>query len=1144
VSLTEGQLQAIAECKAIDEASEGAIEVRRITTPEGRLEVELSISCAGLPSVDGGLQLRKREVIAIVVPATFPFRPPFAWTRDRRFARQPHVQWGRYLCLYRAPAVEWSPSDGMFGFVERLVEWLRRSSSNERLFEGDAPLHPPIAYPSEDTPVVVPRANTPGAEHWPWLGMARMRAVADRLEVVGWHKLGDKLDLDEDESLGAALLLKGDLPYEFPKKVADLLDELVKAGGSRGVLQGLLLLTASRNAKENPLFVLLGTPMRGDGSGARQQHLACWRLGGLPASCLELGTNIASDHPEIAAIGQRGIEIFQEWTTFADAEWTRVMEARPEVTRPRDAGRPVSLVRGKTVAIWGCGALGGHAAVWLARAGVAKLILYDKSRVTPGVLARQPYHDGQIGRPKTEALATTLRKIRPDLEVVEHQGDLHASALQDDDWTAGAHLVIDASASNPVSHHLELRRRRGQRVVPVISMVIDGEARLGLCTAAGAEATGGPLDLSLQSRLAVAAGRRDLLRAFWPDDPTPPLEPEPGCSSPTFIGAATDVAGLAARMLNRAMGFLLEGPADARSWFVSAIPSVAEASYTFPPATVSVDARSGYEVRIRRSALREMRAWSARSARVRGPRVETGGLLFGVIDHSMKTVWVLEASGPPPDSQHSAHGFICGTAGVANELAWINKVYGDDLVSYVGMWHSHPESTAVPSGVDVAAMRSLTSPFGANPRAAAMVILGRTTTDRPHVGAFVFERHELRSGRPESMTLAALTRRLAKRPSGEGDEDFNIGLALSGGGSRAIAFHLGCLRALDDLGLLQRVRWLSTVSGGSVVGALWAYADDDFGDFEVRVTSLLKNGLTSSILQRAVVSLGAIRGALAVTVTALATAWYGCRRAAAWLGLSSGPVDAPTRPFTRTDALAATLAALGLDRGLDTVQRDGLEMIINATDLLTGTAFRFGSEKSGGHRQGVLGTDVRVCEAVAASAAYPVLLPPLDRTWSFETAGKEAPRRVLLTDGGIYENLGVMPFEPGRNPDVSIHTCSPEIIVACDAGVGVMEPRQAPIWWPARMYASFDTTFRRVQNDTRARLHRHVEAGRVGAFIMPYLGQSDARVPFRQADDVPRERVVDYPTDFAPMSAEDIRAISDRGEQLTRRLVRRYLGHQ
>ena len=55
-----------------------------------------------------------------------------------------------------------------------------------------------------------------------------------------------------------------------------------------------------------------------------------------------------------------------------------------------------------------------------------------------------------------------------------------------------------------------------------------------------------------------------------------------------------------------------------------------------------------------------------------------------------------------------------------------------------------------------------------------------------------------------------------------------IGIALSGGGARAMAFHLGCLRALHDLGILDRVRVFSTVSGGSVIGALYAANDEPF----------------------------------------------------------------------------------------------------------------------------------------------------------------------------------------------------------------------------------------------------------------------------------------------------------------------------
>ena len=40
--------------------------------------------------------------------------------------------------------------------------------------------------------------------------------------------------------------------------------------------------------------------------------------------------------------------------------------------------------RGKRVALWGCGAIGGLIAEHLARAGVAQLTIYDWDRVTPG----------------------------------------------------------------------------------------------------------------------------------------------------------------------------------------------------------------------------------------------------------------------------------------------------------------------------------------------------------------------------------------------------------------------------------------------------------------------------------------------------------------------------------------------------------------------------------------------------------------------------------------------------------------------------------------------------------------------------------------------------------------------------------------
>lgn len=70
-----------------------------------------------------------------------------------------------------------------------------------------------------------------------------------------------------------------------------------------------------------------------------------------------------------------------------------------------------------------------------------------------------------------------------------------------------------------------------------------------------------------------------------------------------------------------------------------------------------------------------------------------------------------------------------------------------------------------------------------------------------------------------------------------------VGLAMSGGGARAMAFHLGCLRALHDRGILDRIKVLSTVSGGSVVGAAWAYNDGTFEEFDARMAAVLRRGL-------------------------------------------------------------------------------------------------------------------------------------------------------------------------------------------------------------------------------------------------------------------------------------------------------------
>src|SRR6516225_7408886 len=46
-----------------------------------------------------------------------------------------------------------------------------------------------------------------------------------------------------------------------------------------------------------------------------------------------------------------------------------------------------------------------------------------------------------------------------------------------------------------------------------------------------------------------------------------------------------------------------------------------------------------------------------------------------------------------------------------------------------------------------------------------------------------------------------------------------FGLALSGGGFRAVLYHLGLIRFLRDAGILPRVTHISSDSGGSIIAA-------------------------------------------------------------------------------------------------------------------------------------------------------------------------------------------------------------------------------------------------------------------------------------------------------------------------------------
>lgn len=84
------------------------------------------------------------------------------------------------------------------------------------------------------------------------------------------------------------------------------------------------------------------------------------------------------------------------------------------------------------------------------------------------------------------------------------------------------------------------------------------------------------------------------------------------------------------------------------------------------------------------------------------------------------------------------------------------------------------------------------------------------------------------------------------------------------------------------------------------------------------------------------------------------------------------------------------------------------------------------------------------------------------------------------------------------------------------------------------------TTHRRTHQLSYKILHDLKSAGTLKGFLLPHLGQNDAKLPVHAADLVPREQVVDYPTDFRAMSQSNLDLLAGRGEQLTRILIEQY----
>jgi NTE family protein len=215
-----------------------------------------------------------------------------------------------------------------------------------------------------------------------------------------------------------------------------------------------------------------------------------------------------------------------------------------------------------------------------------------------------------------------------------------------------------------------------------------------------------------------------------------------------------------------------------------------------------------------------------------------------------------------------------------------------------------------------------------------------------------------------------------------------VALCLSGGGFRAMLFHLGSLWRLNELGQLPALDRISSVSGGSIVaaalGLAWSKLDFDAAGvaqaFGPKVVEPVRNMACQTIDVPSVLTGLLPWGTISGNITAAyRTHLFG----------ASTLQDLPVRP----------------------------RFIVNSTSVQSKALWRFSREYMGDYRVGkIANPTIELAVAVTASSAFPPFLSPVELKIAGADyaagSGMDLQRvpfttAVFLTDGGVYDNLGL-----------------------------------------------------------------------------------------------------------------------------------------
>lgn len=755
-SLPAGQKEALETLRSIAQASDGALTLDLdYEQLDGVLTIRVHLSSTSLLPPEEDSKLEDWEPIDILIPEDFPYRSPVAWAGRDDFPELPHQAKGSGFCV-RVEENNWDPTAGMTGFLQAVIDVYQHIALGT--LQGHLQPWRPLSYCFHGEGCAVIKADlvaTPGGMREASLRWAVAVPVnEERIDIIEWPAVDDGAVAAADRTevlLGELERIRAKKPDAFliPAVIADrpiameycdswpkLLLMLEEIGvDNNQFLDFLACLTAICHVQsEGHERAAVVFRVAADTEPATAGQDARFAVALLTPDDLKFFSEV-SKAGDTANIQEKTLE----WFLQAPVQWIRVYDGRPESVLKRMAERPTSKLAGASVLLLGCGGLGAPIAEHCIRSGAARLHIVDSGTVNPGILARQPYEDADIGQPKAAVLAKRLGRIRPESEVTALAVDILHEDLFSGRDLGQYDLVIDATANRSVAVKIERAQCDKHDPWPtLITVAISEQATHGVAAVTPRGSVGAAIDLlrRLGLRTCMSTVLGDVYGAFFPRNAEKlNFRPDASCSDTTFIGSATDIGALSAQLLDSALARLdqqfggVGTSPPHRSLSVVRLGNgddlrAARVVLDLPPDRLAMDHRQAYEVRVDELAMETIRGHVRASLNGRIPGAgHTGGLLLGQFDSACRIGWVSQATGLPPGSTVSPLNIKLNMDEVRDYLDDRSSRSGGRL-TLIGFWHTHPSGSAAPSETDKATMQELVAGSGWPSAPALLLVLG------------------------------------------------------------------------------------------------------------------------------------------------------------------------------------------------------------------------------------------------------------------------------------------------------------------------------------------------------------------------------------------------------------------------------------